>query len=227
MWEDRKVGLKPEVRIPAARAKNFSFGGKEMCLNGLFGALIASKEASSCDRSFGRFFCLRPFSKSGGKMKNFYKKLVAVVLLVMALMTLAACSNNGDVLTGEATLVVSGESVSTYTVDLSEAGFTSADTVYDLIVYLAEEEGLTFTAYASSSADYGYDAYITAIGSLAPTGSEYIAFYHNKEADADVSGGDWAEPIVYNETTLYYSGLGIGGVKLTSGIMVYFTLLTY
>ena len=85
----------------------------------------------------------------------------------------------------------------------------------------------SFSASSSSSAEYGYDAFITAIGPLTPSGSQYIAFYHNKQADADVSGADYAKPIEYDGTTLYYSGLGAGGVKLTNDIVVYFTMLTY
>ena len=162
----------------------------------------------------------------GGNMKNFCKKLIAATLLIMALTALAACGD-GDKLTGTAKLVVDGETDKVYSVNLGDGGFTDADTVYDLIVYLAEEQGLTFSASSSSSAEYGYDAFITAIGPLTPSGSQYIAFYHNKQADADVSGADYAKPIEYDGTTLYYSGLGAGGVKLTNDIVVYFTMLTY
>lgn len=36
-----------------------------------------------------------------------------------------------------------------------------------------------------------------------------------------------AKQIEYDGTTLYYSGLGAGGVKLINDLVVYFTMLTY
>ena len=159
-------------------------------------------------------------------MKNFCKKLIAAALLIMALTAPAACGD-GDKLTGTAKLVVDGETDKVYSVNLGDGGFTDADTVYVLIVYLAVGQGLSFFSSSFRSPLYGFDVFISVIGPLTPSGSQYIAFYHNKQADADVSGADYAKQIEYDGTTLYYSGLGAGGVKLINDLVVYFTMLTY
>lgn len=157
---------------------------------------------------------------------NKLKKLAAVVALVMAALVVFAACGQGDKLTGTATLVIHGETDAVYTVNYKDTKFTTQNTVLDLMGYLSDNNQLAFSVTASGSAEFGYSAFVTSVGSLSPTGNSYIAFYHNKEADKDVSA--YAQPnITYNDATLYYSGLGVGSVKLTDGLIVYFTVLTY
>ncbi len=155
-------------------------------------------------------------------MKTFNKKLLALLLVVASVFAFVGCGN-GDKLTGNATVIVKTGNDLVYNVDLGEAGFSSNDTVLDLLTYVSQNNGLTFEATVSNNAQFGYSAYINEIGSLKPVENQYVAFFHNKESDKDVSA--FGLPNVnYNETTLYYSGLGIGSVKLVDGIVVYFAL---
>ena len=208
--------MKPEVRIPAARAKNFSFGGKEGCHDGSFGGILSAawRKTPLCDCSFGRFFLFAPVLREfGGNMKNFCKKLIAAALLIMALTALAACGN-GDKLTGTATVVLHDGADKVYSVNLGETDLDENDTVLNLLEYLAENENLQYQIN---------NGMLESIGSLSQNMSQqkYIYFYHNKEADKDVSG--WEAPAVtYGSVTLYYSGLGVNNVKLTNDIVVYF-----
>ena len=158
-------------------------------------------------------------------MKTFNKKLLAILLVVVSVFAFAGCGDS-YALKGEAKVVIAGTTDTVYTVDLEQAQMTSQNTVLDLLGYLCDTQDLEFSATASGSGQYGYSAFLTSIGSLAPQGNEYIGFFHNKEADKDVSA--WAQlDITVGEDTLYYSGLGIGSVKLVDDIVVYFNVLSY
>ena len=159
-------------------------------------------------------------------MKNFNKKLLALLLVIVSVFAFAGCGDS-YALEGEAKVIIAGTTDTVYTVDLEQAQMTSQNTVLDLLGYLCDTQDLEFSATASGSGQYGYSAFLTSVGSLAPQGySEYIGFFHNKEADKDVS--EWAaDDVTVGGQTLYYSGLGIGSVKLVDDIVVYFNILSY
>ena len=159
-------------------------------------------------------------------MKTFNKKLLAFLLVVVSVFAFAGCGDS-YALDGQAKVIIAGQPDKVYTVDLEQAKMTSQNTVLDLLGYLCDTQDLEFSATANGSGQYGYSAFITSIGSLAPQGSnEYIGFFHNKVEDKDVSA--WAaDDVTVDGQTLYYSGLGIGSVKLVDGIVVYFNILSY
>jgi len=176
----------------------------------------------------GSFFVLCPTTSpfSGGNfMKTFSKKLLALLLVIVSAFAFAGCGDS-YALDGQAKVVIAGQPDKVYTVDLEQAKMTSQNTVLDLLGYLCETQDLEFSASANGSGQYGYSAFLTSIGQLNPQGNEYIGFFHNKKADKDVS--EWAaDDVTVGEDTLYYSGLGIGSVKLVDGIVVYFNVLSY
>ncbi len=159
-------------------------------------------------------------------MKKFGKKLLALVLAISCLFAFVCCCN-GDKLTGKATIVLDGSTEVVYTLDLEDCGFVDGDNVYQALVWLSDNEGLEFSA-TTTFASTGKDAYLNSIGTLNPAygSTQYVALFHNVEAQKDVSA--WAQPDrQYKDTTVYYSGVGVGALKLCDGLVVYITLLSY
>ncbi|MBQ9715096.1 MAG: hypothetical protein IJV77_01655 [Clostridia bacterium] len=158
-------------------------------------------------------------------MKTFTKKLLALLLVVLSVFAFAGCGDS-YALKGDATVIIHGETDVVYEVDLDEAEFTTQNTVLDLLAYLCEQDDLAFSAGANGSAEWGYSAFINSIGDLVPGGNQYVAFFHNKQSDKDVSA--YALPDrQYGDTTLYYSGLGVGSVKLVDDLVVYFCIESF
>ena len=147
------------------------------------------------------------------------------MLVVLSVFAFAGCGDS-YALKGDAPVIIHGETDVVYEIDLDEAEFTTQNTVLDLLAYLCEEEDLASSAGANGSAQFGYSAFINSIGDLNPTGNQYGAFFHNKESDKDVSA--YALPNeTFGDTTLYYSGLGIGSVKLVDDLVVYFCIESF
>ena len=158
-------------------------------------------------------------------MKTFSKKLLALLLVIVSAFAFVGCGDS-YALDGQAKVIIAGTTDKIYVVDLEQAKMTSQNTVLDLLGYLCETQQLEFSASANGSGQYGYSAFLTSIDQLNPQGNEYIGFFHNKKADKDVS--EWAaDDVTVGQDTLYYSGLGIGSVKLVDGIVVYFNILSY
>ena len=155
-------------------------------------------------------------------MKKLGKLLLTFVLVFAFAFALAGCGN-GDKLTGTTTIVLNnGSSNVEYVIDLEEGEFVEGDNVYQALAWLAENKDVVF------SATTGYDAFVNSIGNLNPVygSTEYVALFHNVESQKDVS--EWALPNkTYNNTTVYYSGVGVGALKLADGLVVYFTLLSW
>ena len=160
-------------------------------------------------------------------MKKLGKLLLTFVLVFAFAFALVGCGN-GDKLTGTTTIVLNnGSSNVEYLIDLEEGEFVEGDNVYKALVWLAENEDITFSA-TTTFATTGNDAFVNSIGSLNPAygSTEYVALFHNVESQKDVSA--WALPDkTYNGTTVYYSGVGVGALKLADGLIVYLSLLSY
>ena len=160
-------------------------------------------------------------------MKKLGKLLLTFVLVFAFAFALVGCGN-GDKLTGTTTIVLNnGSSNVEYVIDLEEGEFVEGDNVYQALVWLAENEDISFSA-TTTFATTGNDAFVNSIGNLNPAygSTEYVALFHNVESQKDVSA--WALPDkTYNSTTVYYSGVGVGALKLADGLIVYLTLLSY
>ncbi|MCM1042875.1 MAG: hypothetical protein NC350_01545 [Corallococcus sp.] len=154
------------------------------------------------------------------KSNKIFVALLAVAMAVTCLFAFAACEENQP-LEGTVKIYV-GDKM--YSVNLKEAQMNTGNSVFDALEYISSTDK-TFTYQGSFS---GTGAFISSIGSLVPDTSvgEYVAFYMNDSTKKDVSA--WALPDETVEgTTVYYSGYGISGVKLTDGLVAYFKLVVY
>ena len=160
-------------------------------------------------------------------MKKFGKLLLTFVLVFAFAFALVGCGK-GDKLTGTATIVLNnGSSNVEYVIDLEEGEFVEGDNVYQALVWLNENKDVAFSVTTSFTST-GNDAFVNSIGNLNPAygSTEYVALFHNVESQKDVSA--WALPDkTYKNTTVYYSGVGVGALKLADGLVVYFSLLSW
>lgn len=160
-------------------------------------------------------------------MKTVNKKLLAFLLVVVCMFAFAGCGK-GDSLSGTATIALnSGDTTIEYQLDLEQCGFVKGDNVYQALVWLAENKGVDFSA-TTTFASTGYDAFLNSIGIVNPAfgSTEYVGLFHNVELQKDVSA--WALPDrQYKNTTVYYSGVGVGALKLADGLVVFITLLSW
>lgn len=148
-------------------------------------------------------------------MKAFMKKTIAALLLIFILGgMLCACSKVDPV--GEATVVLTadGESYEEYTVPLSKVNGELG--ALGLFVYLKEEEGLEYEADETA-----YGAYLTKVGSIANDSSKgkYVYVWTSVEEDFDTSA--YALTVEYKGQTLTSSGLGISGMSVHDGAIIY------
>ena len=159
------------------------------------------------------------------KKFNLSKKLLALVLTLAALFTVL-CGCSGDALEGKATVVLHGDTDVVYELDLKECGFKEKDNVYVALKWLYDNKEMPFSANTTFN-DKGFDAFINSVGDLNPAynTTQYIAFFHNVESQKDTYG--YVDNVTYNNTTLYYSAVGVGGLELTDGLIIYFTILSY
>lgn len=118
-----------------------------------------------------------------------------------------------------ATLIIGGDTLTTYTVELDEL---TDSTAIALLNYLVSAEDMHL-----STNDSGYGAYITEIGALAEdtTTGTYIYVYTSVESDKDTSA--WGTSLEIEGTTVYSSGLGISSMSLTDGCVIYIATITY
>lgn len=152
------------------------------------------------------------------KQKRLLTWILAVALVVAAL-CMVACGDNASV-EGSATLVIGEE---TYTVDYEEAGLTSDNTAFDVLLYAAgKEENLSVDCNYSI-----YGAYIKSVSTLDLSAkNSYVALFVNDESYKDTSVYCLDNKIV-NNVTYYYSGVGISSIKLADGLSILLAVETY
>lgn len=155
------------------------------------------------------------------KHKRLLTWILAAVMVLLALTCLVACGDDAEpVLKGTATVVV-GEK--TYSVNFETAEFTSKNTAFNLLTYLADHEK-DFTFDCSFS---GYGAFVNSIGAVKPVeANQYVALFVSDEAYKDTSAYALPNKTV-NGVTYYYSGVGISAIKLADGLSVLFSLETF
>lgn len=155
------------------------------------------------------------------KHKRLLTWILAAVMVLLALTCLVACVDDAEpVLKGTATVVV-GEK--TYSVNFEKAEFTSKNTAFNLLTYLADNEK-DFTFDCSFS---GYGAFVNSICDAKPAeANQYVALFVSDEAYKDTSAYALPNKTV-NGVTYYYSGVGISAIKLADGLSVLFCLETF
>lgn len=166
----------------------------------------------------GGFFVFCPKLQQEEKMK--LKKLLTVFAVMVAFaFVLAGCGDpTVKPLDGTATVVIDGSQQKVYTVDLKKNGFTTEDRGWDLVIWLADNEELSFTA--SSSA---YGKYFTSIGELREDAASYTYISVYTSVEKDFSTYEPVLKVDYEGKTLTMSGVGISGMHLESGCVIYFT----
>lgn len=161
-------------------------------------------------------------------MKNNTKFLSLLIVAVMLCLSLVSCSGGNVASSGTATLLVDkGDGDYTvYTVELSELE-KHDEGALTLLEYLSTQKGTDL--YYGTQAGGGYGAYITNINSLNPDPtSEYIAVYTSEPSDFSVSSDGMEMPsVMYNETELKYSGVGISSMNIKDGTVVMFRLESF
>ncbi len=178
------------------------------------------------------------------------KKLVALfsaLLLSLALAAFIGCEEEkGSALEGSVTVVLDkGEGAENryteFTLDLAEAGLTTADHAIDVLEALKEREGLYYSGTYTSS----FGAYLTEIGTETPAenpsyegetvqtpilkaeGSSYIALYTSDIDEGNPDADSYGGTIEYEGVSVYYAMLGVSSLSLSGGAVYYFMLSSY
>lgn len=152
-------------------------------------------------------------------MKKFTRITALVLVMIMALVCAVSCSNEQDA-SGEMTIVIGGEKVTEYKVDLDKVEIKEG--LISVLDYLKSENKLTYTAN-----DSGYGAYLTSVGDVKEdsANSTYVYIWTSVEADFDTSA--YATTMEYNGKTLTSSGVGASSMHIEDGAVVYIGTIKY
>ena len=143
-------------------------------------------------------------------MQTQLKKISALLLTLLLVLSLVACGGNVDS-KGTATVVV-GETA--YTVNLSDVA-EDGKGLLGVLDALKEKEGLTYTATGE-----GTMAFLTQVGDLEQDADEgiYLFLYTSVEKDADVS--QYAKTIDWNGNSYTSSGVGAAEMTVEDGAVI-------
>ncbi|MDE7394815.1 MAG: hypothetical protein K2M95_01680 [Clostridiales bacterium] len=174
------------------------------------------------------------------------KRIVLLfVALMVSMLCFTACGDKGDALSGSMRIVIATDAQSeAKVIEVSLDGYTSSDSVMDVLDKLADEKKL---CYKGSKGVYGI--YLTALGvpvestyggetslvdsyileeSLAAHKSLYT--YTNVEADKLETKPDaayQAMTVEYDGQTLTESMNGVSKMQIRDGAVIYFTYLIW
>ena len=154
------------------------------------------------------------------------RKLIALILAIATLLTLASCgATSGPPVEGEKATVVIDLGDDNYQVfEVKIADLTDkSQGAYSLLVYLKENRDMHLDIVESS-----YGAYVNSIGDLRPDASknEYIAIYTSVEADFQVPTADFPDvpSLTYHEVLLKSSGVGISSMTVQDRTVILFRI---
>ena len=155
-------------------------------------------------------------------MKKYAKILVAILLISLLATALFACINPDNDTSGEMTLVViDGDDVTEYTVDLAKIpSGNSSKGLIPILDYLKAAGKLTYVSQPSAYGDY-----ITQVNTIIPQGNEYVAFYTSVEKD--FSTDEYAKTITHKGVKCTTSGLGASSMSILDGCTVIITRGTF
>ena len=161
-------------------------------------------------------------------MKKNIKILSLLIAAVMTCFSLVACSGGNVASSGTATLLVDNGNgdYTVYEVELSKLEKYDEGAL-TLLEYLSTQKGTDL--YYGTQAGGGYGAYVTNVNSLNPDPtSEYIAVYTSEASDFSVSSDGMEMPsVMYGQTELKYSGVGISSMNIKDGTVVMFRLESF
>ena len=120
------------------------------------------------------------------------------------------------------TLVVEGEPLDVYTVDLDKVEGEEEEGLIPVLDYLKENEGLEYEANDST-----YGKFLTKVNAAEQNEAEnqYVYIYTSVEKDYDVS--DYATTKDYEGLTLNSSGVGASDLTLTDDCVIYISTIKY
>ena len=142
-------------------------------------------------------------------MKTKLNKILAFMLSVCIMLLLVSCNKKQDA-AGEMTLVIAGDSVTEYKVDLGEVEIENG--LMSILDYLKEKGQLDYAETA------GYLDKVGPLENNAATG-EYIYIYTSVDADMDVS--QYASTVEYEGKTLTSTGVGSKDMHIEDGCVIY------
>ena len=156
------------------------------------------------------------------KEETMLSSLLTQLLLILSLLLLSACTapstdaDNGNSEGADTvTLVIEGEVLTEYTVDVSKINLSGG--VMALINYLEGADAL----------DYEMDGtFITSLGELTNgEGGKYIYLFTSVESDFDVS--IYSKTAEYRGMTLTSARVGASDMTLVAGAVIYATLVSF
>ena len=156
--------------------------------------------------------------KKQRKMKTKVCKILAFVIAFAMALTLGACNNESDS-SGEMTLVVAGDSITKYEVNLDDVEITEG--LVSVLKYLEEKEGLEYEiagTYLNKVGEVENNAANAAEG-------KYLYIYTSVQSDIDVS--QFASTVEYEGETLTSSGVGASEMRIEDGCVIYIGYLIW
>ncbi|MBO5009651.1 MAG: hypothetical protein J6D20_02975 [Clostridia bacterium] len=151
-------------------------------------------------------------------MKTKIYKIVALITVIVMMLALSACNNDSDS-AGEMTLVIAGDSIVKYEVDLDDVEITEG--LVSVLKHLNEEEGLEYEisgTYLNKVGEVENNAANAAEG-------KYLYIYTSVAEDIDVS--QFAETVEYEGKTLTSSGVGATEMHIDDGCVIYIGYLIW
>ncbi len=148
-------------------------------------------------------------------MKRKLYKITAILLLAVMMLSLFACENESDS-SGKMTLVLAGDSLTTYEVDLGEIEIKKG--LVSVFEYLKREKGLEYEISGT---------YLNKVGELENDGAagKYIYIYTSVTSDMDVS--QYAMTVEYEGKTLTSSGVGANEMRIEDGCVIYIGYISW
>ena len=150
------------------------------------------------------------------------KKILALILVLITLLSFAACGTTEVAEEGGVKVVVENRdgTYEVYEVLLEEVTDKS-EGAYSIIKHLSEREEKPVADIVEST----YGAYVNAVGSLTPVGNEYVAIYTSVEKD--FSTYDTESEVKYDGKTLKVAGVGLSSMSVEKGTIILFRIETY
>ncbi len=147
------------------------------------------------------------------------KKVLSLLLVVIALMSFASClpENHVDE-KGQITVVIMEESPLVYEVKLDDLDMSEG--ALSVVKYLHKEKDIALT-YQDST----YGAYLTKLGTIETDKSGYLCVFTSVEKDWDVSS--YCVTKDYNGVTVKSSGYGVSSMTVEDGMILYFCYVAY
>ena len=148
-------------------------------------------------------------------MKRKFEGVLALMLSLCLLM-LASCGAGDAAATGSVTLVVAGEEITEYIVELD--GLDLTEGVISLLDKLKSDGALDYSMSGTMLESVG-DVRNDAVA------NEWIYVFTSVAADADVSA--YTKTVEYKGQTLTSSGVGASEMHIENGAVIYITAVTW